>query len=182
VEPQGSPRWLEDGSLLWPASAAFKHLYRYAADGTQMLALTQAAGSARAPWRGYQGGLGLSAHRAQRARVDVTGCAPAAVPQRLSMPGTHTALQSRLQPLPRHLSDVHTLPQVGLYRADGHEVHSGRQPGAGAAGDSLSKPEPCRQERDGFVMEALLIWPPDFDLARRYRCTSTFTEDRTRRR
>ena len=67
-------------------------------------------------------------------------------------------------------SDIHTPPQVRLHKADGGEVrvlHESRIPQF--ASFALSKPELLQvPTRDGFVMEAMLIRPANFDPARKY--------------
>jgi dipeptidyl-peptidase-4 len=67
-------------------------------------------------------------------------------------------------------SDLTTPPQVRLHKADGNElrvVHESRI--AHLANVQLSKPELLQvKTRDGFVMEAMLIRPLNFDPARKY--------------
>jgi dipeptidyl-peptidase-4 len=93
-------------------------------------------------------------------------------PQRLSkVAGTHTA---SFNPGYSHYldtwSDVNTPPQVRLHRADGREqrvVDANPVPELGQY--RLARPEFLQvPTRDGFVMEAMLIRPPDFDPGRKY--------------
>ena len=67
-------------------------------------------------------------------------------------------------------SDATTPPQVRLHKADGTEVRViDANPVAALAEYRLSKPEFLQvKTRDGFVMEAMMIKPPDFDPSRRY--------------
>jgi dipeptidyl-peptidase-4 len=67
-------------------------------------------------------------------------------------------------------SDVSTPTQVRLHRADGRDVRALHENRVDVlAGYTLSKPEFVQvKARDGFVMEAMMIKPPDFDPNRRY--------------
>jgi dipeptidyl-peptidase-4 len=176
VEPHGSPRWLEDGSFLWLSErSGFKHLYRHAPDGTQMLALTAGRWEARtlhgvdtrAGWV-YFSGTERGARGLDVYRVRTSG----GKPQRLSKTaGTHTALFSPGSSLYLDTwSDVNTPAQVRLHRADGQEVRVvDANPVAALQEYGLSRPEFVQvRTRDGFVMEAMLIRPPDFDPSRQY--------------
>jgi dipeptidyl-peptidase-4 len=176
VEPQGSPRWLEDGSFLWLSErSGFKHLYRHAADGTPLRALTEGrwevralhALDTRAGWV-YFSGTERGARGLDVYRVRTSG----GPPQRLSKaPGTHTALFNPGGSLYLDtFSNVQTPPQVRLHRADGQEVRVvDANPVPALQEYRLSKPEFLQvPTRDGFPMEAMLIRPPDFDPARKY--------------
>jgi dipeptidyl-peptidase-4 len=101
-----------------------------------------------------------------RIRLDGTGLT------RLSQPlGAHRAI---FNPGLTHYvgiwSDVTTPPQVRLHRADGTEERViDANPVRTHAQFQLSKPEFVQfPARDGFVMDAMIIRPPDFDPARRY--------------
>src|SRR5262245_2108190 len=176
VEPQGSPRWLEDGSFLWLSErSGFKHLYRHAPDGTQMRALTQGpwevrtlhALDTRNGWV-YFSGTERGARGLDVYRVRTSG----GNPQRLSKaPGTHTALFNPGASLYLDAwSAVQTPPQVRLHRADGHELRVvDANPVAALQEFRLSKPEFLQvPTRDGFPMEAMLLRPPGFDPSRKY--------------
>jgi dipeptidyl-peptidase-4 len=85
--------------------------------------------------------------------------------------GTHTATFSpSMAYYVDTWSDVATPPQTRLHTADGSELRV-MQPNkvAALAEYRLSKPEFLQvKARDGFVMEAMMIKPPDFDPSRRY--------------
>ena len=86
-------------------------------------------------------------------------------------PGTHRAIFNPT--FTRYVgiwSDVTTPPQVRLHRSDGTDVRViDANPVAAHADFRLSKPEFVQvKARDGFVMDAMIIRPPDFDPARRY--------------
>jgi dipeptidyl-peptidase-4 len=92
--------------------------------------------------------------------------------QRLSSAaGTHTASFS---PTFAYYTDtwssVTSPPQMRLHRNDGAEIRVLEGNKAEALADyRLSKPEFLQvKARDGFVMEAMMIKPPDFDPSRRY--------------
>jgi len=85
--------------------------------------------------------------------------------------GTHTAhFSPSFSYYTDDWSDVSTPPQLRLHKADGTEVRlidEGKVPAL--AEYRLSKPEFVQvKTRDGFVMEAMMIKPPDFDPSRKY--------------
>src|SRR4029079_71721 len=67
-------------------------------------------------------------------------------------------------------STVTTPPQVRLHKSDGTEVRVIEDNSVAALGAyRLARPEFLQvRARDGFVMEAMIIKPPDFDPSRRY--------------
>jgi dipeptidyl-peptidase-4 len=67
-------------------------------------------------------------------------------------------------------SDATTPPQVRLHRADGGEERViDANPATALTQFRLSKPEFVEvRTRDGFMMDAMMIKPPDFDPSRRY--------------
>jgi dipeptidyl-peptidase-4 len=101
-----------------------------------------------------------------RIKLDGTGL------ERLSKtPGTHDADFSRTFAYYIDTwSDVSTPPQTRLLRNDGAEVRTLRDNRVAALAEyKLSTPEFLQvKTRDGFVMEAMMIKPPDFDPGRRY--------------
>ena len=100
-----------------------------------------------------------------RIRLDGSGL------QRLSgSPGTHTATFSPgFSFYVDRWSDVHTPPQTRLHHADGRECASDANRVASLNEFRHSKPEFLQvKTRDGFVMEAMMIKPPDFRSDRKY--------------
>jgi dipeptidyl-peptidase-4 len=170
------PTWLEDGSFLWSsARSGWTHLYHYRSDGTLIRQVTDGKWEVRAlhgvdergDWVYFSGTershIGSDVYRV---RLDGTGF------ERVSeAAGTHGALFS---PDFAHFidtwSDVTMPPQVRLHRSDGSEVRViDRNPMPALAEYDLSKPEFLQVEtRDGFLMEAMLVKPPDFVPSRRY--------------
>ena len=176
VNVNGPPLWLADGSFLWLSErSGWKHLYHYRADGTLVRQITSGEWEVRRVhgvdeetgwiyWSGTERNhIGSDAYRV---RLDGSGLA------RLSaQPGTH-----RVQFNPgftRYIDTWSTLavpPQVRLHAADGAErrVIDANEATVLAEYD-LSTPELLQvPNRDGFLMEAVMIKPPDFDPARRY--------------
>jgi dipeptidyl-peptidase-4 len=176
VEDPGSPRWLKDGTFLWSSErTGFKHLYHYRPDGTLVRQVTDGRWEARTlhgvdeagGWIYFSGTerspVGGDVYRV---RLDGSGL------QRISAaPGTHTAAFNPSFTLYIDTwSDLTTPPQVRVHRADGTEartIHA--EPVKALAEYRLSKPALLQvKARDGFVMEAMLIKPPDFDPSRKY--------------
>jgi dipeptidyl-peptidase-4 len=176
VERLGPPRWLKDGGFLWLSErSGFKHLYHYKPDGTLLRPVTSGPWEARTlhgvdEKHGYayfsgteRSPIGLDVYRV---KLDGSGLERVS-----SAPGTHTALFN--PSLTRYLdtwSDLATPEQVRLHKADGGEARVVDANRVGALADyRLAKPELVHvTTRDGFVMEAMLLKPPDFDPARRY--------------
>jgi dipeptidyl-peptidase-4 len=176
VEDPGSPRWLKDGTFLWSSErTGFKHLYHYRADGTLVRQVTDGRWEARTlhgvdeagGWIYFSGTerspVGGDVYRV---RLDGSGF------QRISAaPGTHNAAFNPSFTLYIDTwSDLTTPPQVRVHRADGTEartIHA--DPVKALAEYRLSKPALLQvKARDGFVMEAMMIKPPDFDPSRKY--------------
>jgi dipeptidyl-peptidase-4 len=176
VNANGSPAWLDDGSFLWFSErTGFKHLYRYRADGTLIGAVT----NGRWPVRTLYGidqarnalyfGAGTRRHiDTDIYRVALDGSALRRVSR---TEGTHRA---NFNPsFSRYIdawSDVTTPTQVRLHDADGTEVRIiDANPVEALSDYQLSTPEFIEiSARDGFVMDAMMIKPLDFDPSRRY--------------
>jgi len=176
VNVNGSPTWLADGSFLWLSErSGFKHLYRYRADGTLVGRVTDGRWEIRTLY-GVDQMRGLAYFSAgARRHIDTdlyrVGLAGGAM-TRLSRPdGSHRAVfnPSFTQYL-GYWSDATTPTQVRLHRADGSDVRViDANPVRALAEFRLSTPEFLEvRTRDGFVMDAMMIKPPDFDPARRY--------------
>jgi dipeptidyl-peptidase 4 len=170
------PVWLKDGSFLWVSErSGWKHLYHYGADGTLVKAVTSGRWEARAlhgvdeagGWVYFSG----TEHSAiggdvYRIRLDGSGM------ERLSRTdGTHAALFS--PDFARYIdtwSDATTPPQLRLHRSDGSDVRTLDENRAAMLAEyRMAKPEFLQvKTRDGFVMEAEMIKPPDFDPSKRY--------------
>jgi dipeptidyl-peptidase-4 len=175
VDPIGPPAWLKDGSFLWLSDrSGWRHVYRYV-QGAPPQQLTKGEWDIRAfhgidesgGWMYFSASershIGVDVYRA---RLDGTG-----MTRLSSRAGTHRASFSPGRSLfIDSWSDIQTPPQVRLHKADGGEVrvlHESRIPQF--ANFTLSKPELVQvPTRDGFVMEAMLIRPVNFDPSRKY--------------
>jgi dipeptidyl-peptidase-4 len=175
--PEGAhPIWLKDGSFLWLSErSGWKHLYHYRPDGTLIRQITSGVWETRAVhgideatgWIYFSGTersyIGSDVYRI---RLDGAGM------ERLSQAeGTHTA---RFAPEFDYYidswSNVATPTQVRLHRNNGSEVRVIDANRVAALSEyRMSIPEFMQvTTRDGFVMEAMMIKPRDFDPSRRY--------------
>ena len=153
----------------------WKHLYHYRADGTLIRQVTDGDWEARtlhgvdesAGWI-YFSGTERSPIGGDVYRVGLDGTALTRLSE---TEGTHAA---RFNPSLTHYidtwSDLVTPPQARLHGVDGAVVRVIDANPVGALRDyALSQPELLQiPNRDGFLMEALMIKPPDFDPSRRY--------------
>jgi dipeptidyl-peptidase-4 len=170
------PYWLKDGSFLWASErTGWKHIYHYSPDCKLIRPVTSGKWEAQrlhgvdqANGLVYFSGtershIGLDAYRI---RLDGSGL------QRLTeTAGVHN---TNFNPSFTHFidswSDAYTPIQVRLYTTDGklarvideNKVEALKQ-------YKLSRPEYVQvKTRDGFVMEAIMIKPPDFDPRKKY--------------
>ena len=170
------PVWLEDGSFLWTSErSGWQHYYHYKADGTLIRPITDGKWEARTfygmdeanGWIYFAGTershIGSDVYRV---KLDGTGLT------RLSGPaGTHSA---KFNPSFTYYvgtwSDASTPTQTRLHKADGTEVRVIEANKVAALEQyRFSKPEFLQvKARDGFVMEAMIVKPPDFDPSRQY--------------
>jgi dipeptidyl-peptidase-4 len=176
VEVIDEPYWLKDGSFLWLSErSGWQHIYHYSTEGTLIRQVTEGKWEVRA-FHGVDEAKGLvyltatehspiAAH-AYRVKLDGSGL------QRLTqMEGNHTV---SFNPAFTHFidyrSDLTTPTQVRLFNTDGslaraideNRVETLKQ-------YKLGKPELLQvKTRDGFVMEAMMIKPPDFDPSKKY--------------
>ena len=170
------PLWLKDGSFLWVSDrSGWRHLYHYNHDGTAIRQVTRGKWELRtlhgidesSGWVYFSGTerspLGDDVYRV---KLDGTGL------RRLSEPaGTHSPnFSPSFAFYVDSWSDITTPRQSRLHRTDGAAVRVVQENIVPAlASYELSKPEFLQvKTRDGFVMEAMMIKPPDFDPARRY--------------
>jgi dipeptidyl-peptidase-4 len=174
VDPIANPTWLEDGSFLWQSErTGFRHLYHYKNDGTLVRQVTNGdwevrelhgvdksfiyfSGTERSP-------IGQDVYRV---KLDGGGL------QRLSsQEGTHiVAFSPSMANYVDRWSDIRTPDQIRVHRADGkvaYVVDENRV--AALAAYDLPQPEFLQvKTRDGFVMEAMLIKPANFDPKKKY--------------
>jgi dipeptidyl-peptidase-4 len=176
VDRNDDPEWLKDGSFLWLSErTGWKHIYHYKADGTLVKQVTDGKWEVRdlhgvdeATGWVYFSGTERSPIGSDVYRVKLDGTRLA----RLSKAdGSHRAqFDPSFAAYLDSWSDVTTPTQVRLHKADGSEVRvidDNKVPAL--AQYKLAKPEFLQvKTRDGFVMEAMIIKPPDFDASKKY--------------
>ena len=176
VNDNGNPVWLKDGTFLWSSErSGFKHFYLYTPDGTPVRQVTTGPWEARV-FHGIdekagvlyfsgteRSSLDLDVYRVLLDGSGLTRLSKAA--------GTHRAtFNPALTAYIDNWSDLVTPTQVRLHRADGSEARVvDANPVKALAEYRLAKPELVQvKTRDGAVMEALIIRPPDFDPSGQY--------------
>jgi dipeptidyl-peptidase 4 len=176
VADSADPIWLRDGSFLWLSErTGFKHIYHVGANGSVVKQVTDGRWEVRtlhgidesSNWIFFSGTerspIGSDVYRVRLAGGPL---------ERLTRAeGTHVAeFSPQFDYFVDTWSDVSTPPQVRLHRSDGAEVRAIEPNHVEALAQFLfSKPEFLQvKTRDGFVMEAMMIKPPDFDPSRRY--------------
>lgn len=171
-----NPIWLKDGTFLWASERdGWEHLYHYSADGKLLRQVTDGKWEVRSIQgvdepNGFIYFTGTQhshiAPNGYRIKLDGTGL------QRL----TTTAGSHRIDVSPTHnyfidvWSDLNTPSQVRLFDASGKLVRVIAENKVDALKQyKLGTPELLQvKTRDGFVMEAMMIKPPDFDPRKKY--------------
>ena len=171
-----NPIWLKDGSFLWASERnGWEHLYHYSADGKLLRQVTDGKWEVRTI-EGVDEENGFIyftstqhshiAPQGYRVKLDGTGLTRLTTGE-----GTH---RIDLSPANNYFvnvwSDLNTPSQVRLYDAGGklvrviaeNKVDALQQYKLGAAELLQVK------TRDGFVMEAMMIKPPDFNPSKKY--------------
>jgi dipeptidyl-peptidase-4 len=174
VDPLGPPVWLPDGSFLWQSERnGYRHVYLYGADGALVRQVTSGEWEVR-DVHGTDGQyvyfsaterspIGLDVYRVKLDGSGLTRLSAAA--------GKHAAV---FNPSFSHYvdrwSDISTPDQVRVHRNDGTAVRTVEENRVDALAQyDLPGPELLQvKARDGFVMEAMLIRPPNFDPAKKY--------------
>ena len=176
VEPHGDPVWLKDNSFLWLSEVSgYEHLYHFSADGTLKKQITNGPWEVRTlhgidpanKWIYFSGTersvLGTDVYRVA---LDGSGL------KRISdAPGNHIATFNPSMTLwIDSWTDIQTPTRISLARNDGTQVRVVEANDVAALHDlRISKPEFVQvKTRDGFVMEAVMFRPPDFDPAKKY--------------
>ncbi len=176
VEVVELPTFLPDGSFLWQSDqTGFRHLYHHAADGKRLRAVTQGEWDVRELYGVANGQVYFAAaahspiaNHLYRVKLDGTGLT------RLSQTeGTHAAeFNATCTAYFDVSSTVTTPPQITLHQSDGKLVRviaDNAEARALAAEYGLVRPDFQQvKTRDGFVMEAMLLRPPDFNPQKKY--------------
>jgi len=176
VNVNGAPIWLADQGFLWLSErTGWKHLYHYGTDGNLVRQITDGPWEVRevhgvdeaGEWVYFSGTershIGRDIYRVRLDGSELT---------RLSRsPGTHRAIfNPGFTQYIDTWSDISSPPSVRIHAADGTEtrvIDANRN--TPLSDYRLAVPEFVQvANRDGFVMEALMIKPPDFDPTRRY--------------
>ena len=177
VNNLGTPVWLKDGTFLWLSErSGFSHLYRYNADGTLARQITSGRWDIRTLLGvDEKGGAAFaiaSAHSPIANQVYRIALDTGALTRLSRTDGSHRS--TTFNPAFTYYIDTWSTTltpwQTRLHRADGTELRVlDANPAPALAQYRVSRPEFLQvKTRDGFVMEAVMIKPPDFDPARRY--------------
>ena len=176
VSVLGEPSWLGDGTFLWLSERdGWQHLYRYRRDGTLVGRVTTGRwefdtlhGVDEKAGQIYFSGTERSHIGRDVYRVKLDGSGLTRLSERA---GTHAAsFNPSFTLFVDRWSDAATPPQTRVHRSDGSEVRlvDGNEVAA-LADYRLSTPEFVQvTTKDGFVLEAMLIKPVDFDPSRKY--------------
>ena len=175
VNALGSPLWLDDGTALWRSErTGWSHLYHIDRSGKVLHEVT------RGPWevrtvhgvdqRGvvYFSGTERSAIGLDIYRIGLDGTGMRRLSETV---GTHTArFNNTLTHYVDTWSDISTPPQVRVHDANGGLVRIVSENDIPQLSEyELPTPEFLQvSNRDGFVMEALMVKPPNFDASRQY--------------
>jgi dipeptidyl-peptidase-4 len=171
-----NPTWLKDGSFLWQSErTGWQHLYHYSAEGKLLQQVTDGKWEIRS-FEGVDEDKGLVyfvatehshiAPQAYRIKLDGTG-----LTRLTATEGSH---RIDLSPADNYFvdnwSDLNTPTQVRLYDADGKLIRVISENKVDALKEyKLGTTELLQvKTRDGFLMEAMMIKPPDFDSRKKY--------------
>lgn len=176
VEAVDNPRWLKDGSFLWRSEqSGWMHLYHYTGEGKLIKQVTDGKWEVRdlegvdetQGWV-YFRGTEHSPIAEQVYRIKLDGSRLSRLSQ---TEGSHrTTFNPAATLFIDSWSDINTPTQVRLFKADGslqrvideNKVDALKQYKLGKAEFMQVK------TRDGFLMEAMMIRPPDFDPRKKY--------------
>ena len=171
-----NPIWLKDGSFIWASErTGYEHLYHYSQDSKMLRQITEGNWEVRSI-EGVDEANGFIyftamehnpiAPNAYRIKLDGTGLT------RLTM--TEGSHRVDVSPAYNYFvdswSDLTTPTQVRLYDSGGKLVRVVAENKVDALKQyKLGTPELLHvKTRDGFVMDAMMIKPPDFDPRKKY--------------
>jgi dipeptidyl-peptidase-4 len=172
----GEPHWLKDGSFLWLSErTGWQHIYHYAADGRLIRPVTAGSWDVGSVYgvdeeKGivYLSGTAHSFIAAHAYRIRLDGTELTRLTQ---TEGTHQcSFNSDFSLYINVWSDVNTPTQVRLHDAAGALVRVIDENKIEVLKQyKLGQPEFLQvKTRDGFIMEAMMIKPPDFDPQKKY--------------
>ena len=176
VDVLDNPAWLMDGSFLWLSErSGWQHIYHYAADGKLIKQVTDGKWEADSIHGVdedkdivYFSGTEHShiAPNSYRVKFDGTGFTRLTTGE-----GSHKLILSpAINFFIDNWSDVNTPTQTRLYDIDGKLVRVINENKSEALKQyKLGTAELLQvKTRDGFLMEAMIIRPPDFDASKKY--------------
>ncbi|MEW6207368.1 MAG: S9 family peptidase [Acidobacteriota bacterium] len=170
------PRWLRDGSFLWLSErTGWQHIYHYSPEGTLIRQVTTGKWEADSI-QGIDEANGWIyftatehshiANHIYRIRLDGAG-----MTRLTQTEGNHAAsFNPQLTLFIDRWSAINTPPQVRLFKSDGSMARVIDENKVEALKEyKLGRVELLQvKTRDGFVMEAMMIKPPDFDPRKKY--------------
>ncbi|QUW03313.1 DPP IV N-terminal domain-containing protein [Chloracidobacterium validum] len=176
VEVVELPLFLPDGSFLWQSDeSGFRHIYRHAADGKRLRALTQGEWDVREVYgvgdtHVYFSAAAHSPIANHLYRVKLDGRELTRLSQ---TEGTHAAdFNADCTAYFDVSSTAAEPPRLSLHRADGTPIRvvaDNAEARALADEYGVARPDFLQvKTRDGFVMEAMVLRPPDFDPQKKY--------------
>lgn len=176
VNVTGEPHWLKDGSFLWLSErTGWQHIYHYTADGKLIRPVTAGSWDVRSLYgvdeeKGvvYFSGTTHSFIAAHAYRIKLDGTE---LTRLTHTEGTHQcSFNPDFSLYINYWSDVNTPTQVRLYDVAGALVRVIDENQVEVLKQyKLGKPEFLQvKTRDGFIMEAMMIKPPDFDPKKKY--------------
>jgi dipeptidyl-peptidase-4 len=176
VNENGNPVWLKDGSFLWISErTGFRHVYQYRPDGALIRPVTSGRWDVRSLYGVDEAGGAIYIASIERSAIGVdiyrAALDGSARTLLLQKSGTHRAsFNPAFTQFIDVWSDINTPSQVRLHHADGREVRViEANPVRALSEYRLSTPEFIQiKARDGYVLDGVLIKPPDFNPARRY--------------
>ena len=175
IDSPGLIHAYKDGTFLWLSERdGWKHIYQYASDGTLKAQLTSG------PWEVRRldhvdledGWIYFTGTREAPMSTDFYRVKPGSPIERLTQsPGTHTANMSPDGKLfLSSRSDIRTPDRIGLYTAEGKLVRTVDSNPSHELKRLRFGPHERFQirARDGFLLEAELILPPDLEPGKKY--------------
>ena len=176
VSVLNNPHWLKDGSFLWESErTGFQHLYHYSPDGKLVRQVTDGKWEIRS-FDGVDEDKGLAYFTA----TEHSHIAPSAYSVRLNgtgltrltlEEGTHSvSISPNFELLIDRWSDIKAPTRTRVLSTDGKLVRVVEENKVEVLNQyKLGKTELMQvKTRDGFVMEAMMIKPPDFDPRKKY--------------
>ena len=176
VDRIAKPCWLTDGSFLWQSDrTGFRHIYHYSSEGELIKQITSgdrdvrklnAVSEEKNTLFFTASGESVTERHVFKVNLDGTG-----MEKITEKPGNHQADFNKQGTLfIDKWSDINTPPRIFLKNADGRTTRTVFENRV----EVLEEYQPAKPEfvqvkaRDGFVMEAMIIKPPDFDETKKY--------------